>query len=102
VQSRGIEGIISWVKHVWNAVSAAEALSNIFIYVENVCMVLSKLITNFIPIHQSSITRGNGMKLYKEQCNIDARHQFFSNRIVDIGPWNSLPASVVLSSRVAV
>ena len=28
------------------------------------------------------------MKLYKEQCNIDARHQFFSNRIVDT--WNSL------------
>jgi len=29
------------------------------------------------------------MKLYKEQCSIDATHQFFSNRIVDI--WNSLP-----------
>jgi len=40
------------------------------------------------------------MKLYKEQCSIDARHQFFSNRIVDI--WNSLPAAVVLSSSVAV
>ena len=40
------------------------------------------------------------MKLYKEQCSIDARHQFFSNRIVDI--WNSLPASVVLSPSVAV
>ena len=40
------------------------------------------------------------MKLYKEQCAIDARHQFFSNRIVDI--WNSLPAAVVLSTNVAV
>jgi len=40
------------------------------------------------------------MKLYKEQCNIDARHQFFSNRIVDI--WNSLPAAVVFSPSVAV
>ena len=40
------------------------------------------------------------MKLYKEQCAIDARHQFFSNRIVDI--WNSLPAAVVLSTSVAV
>jgi len=39
------------------------------------------------------------MKLYKEQCSIDARH-FFSNRIVDI--WNSLPAAVVLSPSVAV
>jgi len=40
------------------------------------------------------------MKLYKEQCSIDARHQFFSNCIVDI--WNSLPAAVVLSPSVAV
>ena len=38
------------------------------------------------------------MKLYKEQCSVDARHQFFSNRIVDI--WNSLPAAVVLSPSV--
>jgi len=40
------------------------------------------------------------MRLYKEQCNIDARHQFFSNRIVDV--WNALPAAVVLSPSVAV
>ena len=40
------------------------------------------------------------MKLYKEQCSVDARHQFFSNRIVDI--LNSLPAPVVLSPSVAV
>ena len=40
------------------------------------------------------------MKLYKEQCSVDARRQFFSNRIVDI--WNFLPASVVLSPSVAV
>jgi len=40
------------------------------------------------------------MKLYKEQCSIDARHQFFSNRIVDI--WNSLPAAAVLSTSVDV
>jgi len=40
------------------------------------------------------------MKLYKEQCSIDVRHQFFSNRIVDI--WNSLLAAVVLSHSVAV
>jgi len=45
-------------------------------------------------------TRGNIRKLYKEQCSVDARHQFFSNRIVDI--WNSLPAAVVLSPIVAV
>jgi len=55
---------------------------------------------NFIRIYQSSRTRGNRMKLYKEQCSIDARHQFFTNRIVDI--WNSLPAAVVLSPSVAV
>jgi len=55
---------------------------------------------NFVRIYQSSSTRGNGMKLYKEQCNIDARNQFFSNRIVDM--WNSLPAAVVLSPSVAV
>jgi len=40
------------------------------------------------------------MKLYREQCSIDAKHQFFSNRIVDI--WNSLPTAVVLSPSVAV
>jgi len=34
------------------------------------------------------------MKLYKEQCNIDTRHQFFSNRIVG----NSLPAAVLSPS----
>jgi len=39
---------------------------------------------NFIRIHQSSRTRGNGMKLYEKQRCIDARYQFFSNRIVDI------------------
>jgi len=55
---------------------------------------------NFIRIRQSSRSRGNGMKLYKEQCSIDARLQFFSNRIVDI--WNSLPAAIVLSPSVAV
>ena len=39
---------------------------------------------NFIRIQQSSRTRGNGMKqLYKEQRSIDARHQFYPNRIVD-------------------
>jgi len=30
---------------------------------------------NFIRIHQPPETRGNGMKLYKEQCNIVVRHQ---------------------------
>jgi len=40
------------------------------------------------------------MKLYKEQCNINARHHFFSKGIVDI--WNSLLAAVVLSPIVAV
>jgi len=40
------------------------------------------------------------MKLYKEQCSIDARHHYFSNRIVDI--WNSLPAASVLSPSVTV
>ena len=50
---------------------------------------------NFIRIYQSSRTRGDGIKLYKEQCSIDARHHFFSNRIVNV--WNSLPAASVLS-----
>ena len=50
--------------------------------------------------YHSSRTRRNGMKLQKEQCNIDARHQFFSNRIVDM--WNSFPAAVVLRPSVAV
>jgi len=49
---------------------------------------------NFIRSYQSPRTRGNGMKLYKGQCSIDARHQFFSNSIVDI--WDSLPAAAVL------
>ena len=49
---------------------------------------------------QTSTTRCKGMKLHKKQCKIDARHQFFSNHIVDI--WNSLPAAVVLSPSVAV
>jgi len=44
------------------------------------------------------------MQLYKlkinTQCSIDARQQFFSNRIVDM--WNSLPAAVVLGSSVAL
>jgi len=41
------------------------------------------------------------MKLYKEQCSIDARHQFFSNRIDDNYIELSLPAAVVISSSVA-
>ena len=44
------------------------------------------------------------MQLYKlkinTQCSIDARQQFFLNRIVDM--WNSLPAAVVLGSSVAL
>jgi len=40
------------------------------------------------------------MKLYKEQCNVDARRQMFSSPTVEI--WNSLPAAVVLSHTVAV
>jgi len=40
------------------------------------------------------------MKLYNEQCNLNAKHHFFSNRVVDI--WNSLPAAVVLGPSVAV
>ena len=43
------------------------------------------------------VHRNNGMK---EQCSIDARHQLFFNRVVNI--WNSLPAAVVLSPSVAV
>jgi len=31
---------------------------------------------------------------------LDARHQFFTNRIVYI--WNSLPAAVVLSPSIAI
>jgi len=55
---------------------------------------------NFMRIHQSFITRSNGMKLYKEQCNVDARRQMFSSPTVEI--WNSVPAAVVLSHTVAV
>ena len=40
------------------------------------------------------------MKLYNEQCNLNAKHHFFSNRVVDI--WNSLPAVVVLGPSVPV
>jgi len=59
-------------------------------------MFLPKLITvTFLRIHHSSRTRSKGMELYKKQYNIDAKHQFFSKRVVDT--WNSLPKAVVLS-----
>ena len=57
----------------------------------------------FIRIHQLSRTRGNGMKLYKERCSIDARH---INPplivLLSVDTWNSVPAAVVLSPSVAV
>jgi len=41
----------------------------------------------------TSITRGNGQKLYKEHCSVDVTENYFSNRVVDV--WNCLPSCVV-------
>jgi len=41
----------------------------------------------------TSITRGNGQKLYKEHCLVDVTKDYFSNRVVDV--WNCLPSCVV-------
>ncbi len=44
-------------------------------------------------MNNTTITRGNGMKLKGQRHNTIARKSYFSVRVFDL--WNKLPASVV-------
>jgi len=53
-------------------------------------------VADFFKVCSTSITRGNGQKLYKEHCSVDVTKNYFSIRVVDI--WNCLSYVVSASS----
>ena len=54
----------------------------------------------FFTLNPTVITRGHEFKLFKNRSRLLIRHNFFSNRAVNL--WNSLPRSVVSAPTVAV
>ena len=55
-------------------------------------------VADFFKVCSTSITRGNGQKLYKEHCSVDVTKNYFFNRVVDI--WNCLPSCIVSASSL--
>jgi len=53
----------------------------------------------FFTLNDSSTTRGHSLRLFKERSRLLVRHNFFSNRIVNL--WNSLPGYLVTAPTVA-
>ncbi len=46
----------------------------------------------------SERTRGHTLKINKNNCRLDIRKHYFTNRVVDV--WNSLPESIVTAKNV--
>ena len=53
----------------------------------------------FFTLNTSSSTRGHSLKLFKNRSRLLVRHNFFSNRVVNM--WNSLPDHLVSAPSVA-
>ena len=49
-------------------------------------------------MNNTTITRGNGMKLKGQRYNTVARKSYFTVRVID--QWNRLPASVISSDTI--
>ena len=46
---------------------------------------------DLFEVRQATATRGHPYKLFKEQCTINARSSFFTQRIINV--WNDLPVN---------
>ena len=55
--------------------------------------------STFFTLNIQSSTRGHSLKLFKESPRLFIRHNFFSNRIVNV--WNSLPDTIISAPTVA-
>ena len=55
--------------------------------------------STFFTLNISFSTRGHLFKLFKKRSRLLIRHNFFSNRVVNL--WNSLPDLVVSAPTVA-
>ena len=47
---------------------------------------------------QSTNTRGNSLKLFKNHCRLDIRKNFFVNRIINV--WNAQHESVIACKNI--
>jgi hypothetical protein len=52
----------------------------------------------FFQLAPQSGRRGHSMKLFKQQCRLEVRKNFFSQRVVNL--WNALPSSIVSAESV--
>jgi hypothetical protein len=52
----------------------------------------------FFQLALQSGRRGHSMKLFKQQCRLEMRKNFFSQRVVN--SWNALPSSIVSAKSV--
>ena len=52
----------------------------------------------FVKLKKGSRTRGHQAELVKEQCRLDMRKYFFSQRVIN--EWNKLPNDCVNASSV--
>ena len=56
--------------------------------------------TSFFTLSNTDTTRGHYRKLFKFRSRLLVRHNFFTNRVVNL--WNSLPADVISAPTVAL
>ena len=56
--------------------------------------------TSFFTLSNTDTTRGHHCKLFKFRSRLLVRHNFFTNRVVNL--WNSLPADVISAPTVAL
>ena len=49
-------------------------------------------------VNNTTVTRDNGFKIYKEKSKSIARGNFFGNRVANV--WNSLPPAVVQAPNI--
>ena len=54
--------------------------------------------TSMFPKPPAQQTRGHIYKIHKQHCRLQVRHNFFSQRIVEL--WNNLPDSVVTATSL--
>ena len=56
--------------------------------------------SKFFTLSTTVTTRGHPFKLFKHRSRLLVRHNYFTNRAVNL--WNSLPGSVVTAPTVAI